>query len=145
MFSNSGSASFPTIILAGPTVLSAVGVNLRMMVGGDAGGSMLKSRSAFRRARKKSDELTIAIYPGRDVFSCPFGRISVMPSLGNNLLRPVELGSIDPHAMQNDRELTGDCNLALRSPLRLASLTPQAFTADHFGTRVSRTPAASNR
>jgi hypothetical protein len=34
---------------------------------------------------------------------------------------------------------------ALRSPLRLASFAPQAFTADHFGTRVSRTPAASNR
>jgi len=29
--------------------------------------------------------------------------------------------------------------------LRLASLVPQAFTVDHFGTRVSRTPAASNR
>ena len=27
----------------------------------------------------------------------------------------------------------------------LTSFTPQAFTADHFGTRVSRTPAASNR
>src|SRR6266404_1268786 len=34
--------------------------------------------------------------------------------------------------------------LALRSPLRLASLIPQAFSADHFGTRVSSTLAASN-
>jgi hypothetical protein len=69
-----------------------------------------------------------------------------MPSLGSDLLRrPVELGSIDPHAMQNDGELTRDRNLGLAGPLRLASLTPQAFTADHFGTRVSRTPAASNR
>jgi len=65
-----------------------------------------------------------------------------MPSLGSNLLlRPVELGSVDPRPMQNDRELTRDCNLALRSPLRLASL----ITADHFGTRVSRTPAASTK
>jgi hypothetical protein len=48
-----------------------------------------------------------------------------MPSLGSNLLlRPVEFGSIDPHAMQNDRELSRDCNLCLASPLRLASLTP---------------------
>ena len=48
-----------------------------------------------------------------------------MPSLGNNLLRPVELGSIDPHAMQNDRELTSDATLALRNPLRLASFAPK--------------------
>ena len=42
-----------------------------------------------------------------------------MPSLGSNLLRPVELGSIDPHAMQNDRELTRDCNLCLAEPVAL--------------------------
>jgi len=42
-----------------------------------------------------------------------------MPSLGSNLLRPVELGSIDPHAMQNDRELTCDCNLCLAEPVAL--------------------------
>ena len=71
-----------------------------------------------------------------------------MPSLGSNLLRPVELGSIDPHAMQNDGELTRDCNLCLAGA-RLRLATPnflhKAFTADHFGTRVSSTPAASNR
>src|SRR5262249_39056 len=33
--------------------------------------------------------------------------------------------------------------LALRSPLRFASLTPQAFSTDHFATRVSSTLAAS--
>src|SRR6185436_1555835 len=33
--------------------------------------------------------------------------------------------------------------LALRSPLRFASLTPQALSADHFATRVSSTFAAS--
>jgi hypothetical protein len=69
-----------------------------------------------------------------------------MPSLGSNLLlRPVELGSIDPHAMQNDRELTRDCNLGLAEPVALGEPNPQAFSADHFGTRVSSTPAASNR
>src|SRR5580704_8731366 len=35
--------------------------------------------------------------------------------------------------------------LALRRPFRLVSLAPQAFSPDHFGTRVSSTPAASNR
>ena len=69
-----------------------------------------------------------------------------MPSLGSNLLRrPVELGSIDPHAMQNDRELARDRDLGLAEPAALGEPTPQAFTADHFETRVSRTPAASNR
>src|SRR6516225_2050471 len=41
--------------------------------------------------------------------------------------------------------LRATATLALRSPFRLASLMPQAFNADHFGTRVSNTPAASNR
>src|SRR5579862_1848012 len=35
--------------------------------------------------------------------------------------------------------------LALRRPFRLVSLAPQAFSPDHFGTRVSSTPAASNK
>ncbi len=43
-----------------------------------------------------------------------------MPSLGSNLLRrPVELGSIDPHAMQNNRELTRDRDLGLAEPVAL--------------------------
>src|SRR5262249_60917587 len=41
--------------------------------------------------------------------------------------------------------LRATATLALRSPLRLASLTPHAFSVDHFGTRVSSTLAASNR
>src|SRR5438034_10987262 len=41
--------------------------------------------------------------------------------------------------------LRATATLALRSPFRLASLIPQAFSADHFGTRVSSTLAASNR
>jgi hypothetical protein len=69
-----------------------------------------------------------------------------MPLLGSNLLRrPVELGSIDPHAMQNDGELTRDCNLCLAEPVALGEPYPQAFTADHLETRVNKTPAASNR
>ena len=61
-----------------------------------------------------------------------------MPALGGNLFRrPVELGSIDPHAMQNDRESTRDCNLGLAEPVALGEPNPQAFTADHFATRVN--------
>jgi len=48
-----------------------------------------------------------------------------MPSLGSNLLlRPVELGSIDPYAMQNDGELTRDCNLCLAEPVALGEPNP---------------------
>ena len=69
-----------------------------------------------------------------------------MPLLGSNLLiRPVELNSIDPHAMQNDGELRRDCTLYPAEPVAFGEPDPQAFTADHFGTRVSRTPAALNR
>src|SRR6201999_2730922 len=105
---------------------------------------MLQSRSSSRtRAKNLSNSPSPSSRLGR-LFP-PFGRNSVVASLGSNLLRPVELGSIDPHAMQNDRELTRDCNLGLAEPVALGEPCPQAFTADHFGTRVSRTPAASNR
>src|SRR6187397_3693855 len=106
---------------------------------------MLQSRSAFRTlAKNRTNSPSPSSRQGR-LFP-PFGRISVFYLLGSNLLlRPVELGPVDPHAMQNDCELARDRDLGLGSPLRLTSFTPQAFTADHFGTRVSRTPAASNR
>src|SRR6187549_2128483 len=80
---------------------------------------MLQSRSGFRtRAKNLSNSPSPSSRLGR--LFLPFGRNSVMPSLGSNLLlRPVELGSIDPHAMQNDRELTRDCNLCLAEPVAL--------------------------
>src|SRR5260370_18364907 len=84
---------------------------------------MLKSRSAFRTlAKNRSNSPLPSSRQGR-LFP-PSGRISVMPSLGSNLLRPVELGSIDPHAMQNDRKLTRDCNLCLAEPVALGELHP---------------------
>jgi hypothetical protein len=39
--------------------------------------------------------------------------------------------------------LRATATFALRNPLRFASLTPQALSADHFATRVSSTLAAS--
>jgi hypothetical protein len=49
-----------------------------------------------------------------------------MPLLGSNLLlRPAELGSIDPHAMQNNGELTRDCNLGLAEPVALGEPNPK--------------------
>src|SRR6476469_4920051 len=107
---------------------------------GDAGGSMLQSRSAVRaRAKNLTNSPSPSSRQGR-LFP-PFSRISVFYSLGGNLLlRPVELGSIDPHAMQNNRELTRDCNLGLAESVALGKPYPQALTADHFGTRVSNRP-----
>src|SRR5882757_7643408 len=64
---------------------------------------MLKSRSAFRTlAKNRSNSPLPSSRQGR-LFP-PSGRISVSFLLGSNLLlRPVELGSIDPHAMQRNR------------------------------------------
>ena len=73
-------------------------------------------------ARTKSVELTIAIVPAGRLSSV--GRNSVIPLLGSNLLRPVELSPIGPHAMQNDRELTSDCNLSLAEPVALGEPYP---------------------
>src|SRR6476620_12259697 len=80
---------------------------------------MLQSRSPFQtRAQNRSNSPSPSSRLGR--LFLPFGRNFVLPLLGSNLLlRPVELGSIDPHAMQNDRELTRDCNLCLAEPVAL--------------------------
>src|SRR5579862_5010469 len=80
-------------------------------------------------ARKKSVELAIALVPGRDVSSC---RLAGMRSLTSNLLRPVEFGSVDPHAMQNDRELTRDRNLGLAEPVALGELHPPGLHGGPF-------------
>src|SRR5580704_13539069 len=93
---------------------------------------MLQSRSPFRtRAKNLSNSPSPSSRLGR-LFP-PFGRSSVMPSLGSNLLlRPVELGSIDPHAMQNDRELTRDRNLGLAKPVALGELHPPGLHGGPF-------------
>src|ERR1700730_5905060 len=104
---------------------------------------MLQSRSPFQtHAKNLSNSPSPSSRLGR--LFLPVGRNSVMPLLGSNLLlRPVELGSIDPHAMQNDGELTRDCNLCLAEPVALGEPNPPTVTAGHFGTPVRRTPAGS--
>src|ERR1019366_889179 len=88
---------------------------------------MLKSRSAFRtRAKNRSNSPSPSSRQGR-LFP-PFGRISVFSFLGSSLLlRPVEFGSLDPHAMQNDRELPRDRNLGLAEPVALGELNPPSL------------------
>src|SRR5260370_918220 len=46
---------------------------------------------------------------------------------GNLLLRPVELGSVDPHAMQNDRELARDGDFGLTEPISLGEPHPPSL------------------
>src|SRR6476619_7007473 len=90
-----------------------------MMALGDAGGSMLQSRSAFRAlAKNRTNSPSPSSRQGRHF--PPFSGISVFYLLGSNLLlRPVELGPVDPHAMQNDCELARDRNLGLAEPVAL--------------------------
>src|SRR4029077_12826828 len=93
---------------------------------------MLQSRSAFRTlAKNRSNSPSPSSRLGR--LFLPFGRISVFSLLGSNLLlRPVEFGSIDPHAMQNDRELTRDRNLGLAEPVALGELHPPGLHGGPF-------------
>src|SRR5579863_5832719 len=79
---------------------------------------MLQSRSSSRTRAKKSVELTIAIVPAGTSFPAVWQKLG-NPPLGSNLLRPVEFSSVDPHAMQNDGELTGDRNLGFAEPVAL--------------------------
>ncbi len=106
---------------------------------------MLQSRSPFRtRAKNLSNSPSPSSRLGR--LFLPFGRNSVVPSLGRNrLLRQVELGPVDPHAMQNDRELTRDCNLGLAEPIALGEPYPPSLHGGPFWDARQQNPAASNR
>ncbi len=113
-----------TVILAGPTVLSAVGacpphdgVRRRWWIN-------VESAVALSGARKKSDDLTTATVPAGTTFPAvsrePCDLLCVLR--GSLLRRPVELGSVDPHAVQNDRELPRDGDLGLAEAVSLGEL-----------------------
>ena len=127
-------------ILAGPTVLSAVGV--------DPPHDGVRLRWRFNvaiavglsDARKKSDELTIAIVPAGTSFPAVWQDLSILPLGCNLLLRPVKLGSVDPHAMQNDRELTRDRNLGLAEPVALGEPDPPSLHGGPFGDAGQQNP-----
>ena len=120
------------IVLAGPTVLSAVGVNPPHDGVRRRWRFNVAIAVALLDARTKSVELTIAIVPAGTSFPAVWQKLG-MPSLGSNLLlRPVELGSVDPHAMQNDRELTRDRNLGLAEPVSLGESYPSSLHGGPF-------------
>src|SRR6516165_10846232 len=90
---------------------------------------MLQSRSSIRtRAQNLSNLPSPSSRLGR-LFP-PCGRNSVIPlcSLnGNLLLRPVELGFVDPHAVQNDRKLARDGDFGLAEAIALGEPRPPSF------------------
>jgi hypothetical protein len=47
--------------------------------------------------------------------------ISLCALCGSLLRRPVELGPVDPHAVENDRELARDSNLSFAEPIALGA------------------------
>src|SRR5215813_6268849 len=104
---------------------------------------MLKARSPFRVHAKHR-----AILPppsSRQGRLFPLCRGNPVTSYADFLVD--QLNSVPSIHMRcrMTASLRATATLAFRRPLRLASLMPQALSADHFGTRVSSTLAASNR
>ena len=123
-----------TIILAGPTVLSAVGacpphdgVRRRWWIN-------VASAVALSGARKESGDLTTATVPAGTTFPAvsrePCGPLCSLR--GSLLLGPVELGSVDPHSMQNDGELACNGDLGLAKPVALGEPHPPSLQRRPF-------------
>src|SRR5262245_64823729 len=118
------------IILAEPTVLSAVGacpshdgVRRRWWINVASGVSLIERSQKIGRSHHRHR-------PGRDIFSRrTAGTLwSRYCSLRRNLLlRPVELGSVHPHAMQNDRQLARDGDCGLSEPIALGEPHPPSL------------------
>ena len=130
--------------LAGSMVLSAVGrCTLRMMGLGDVGGSMSKARcrqqasqSIGRSRHRQRPDRDVRLPRGAGNFWCMLYAVASFAdqrkSVPSTHMRCMTTAS-----------LRATATLALRIPLRLATRMPHAFSADHFCTRVSNTPAAS--
>src|SRR5579863_7836958 len=109
---------------------------------------MLKARSPFR-----------ALAKNRTISPPPPSRQGRLfpPCRGNPLVSPYaryaaaffvdQLNSVPSIHMRcrMTASFRATATLALQRPFRLVSFAPQTFSPDHFGTRVSSTPAASNR
>src|SRR5690349_15008642 len=121
VFSNSGTRCQALHdILAGPTVLSAVGaspphdgVRRRWLINVASAVSLFESSQTIGRSHQRHR-------PGRDVSSRSVAELKIsLCSSSSNLLvvRPVELGPVDPHAVQDDCELARNGNLGLAQPV----------------------------
>lgn len=133
------SAKLSTTIPARPTVLSAVGAcpphdGVRWRIN-------VESAVALSSARQASSDLTTATVPAGRHFP-PCGGNSVISYARYAAAFFVDHSNSIPSIHMRCRitaSLRATATLALRSPLRLASL----ISATHFGTRVSNTLAAT--
>ena len=82
---------------------------------------MLKARSLFRAlAKHRAISLPPPSRQGRLFPLCRGNRVISLCALRGSLLRrPLELGPVDPHAVQNDRELARDGDFGLAEPVAL--------------------------
>src|SRR5207244_13246770 len=96
---------------------------------GDAGGPWLKAHPLRVPAGKTWCDLTTRIGPAGPSFPAVLREpCDLVCSLrGDLLLRPVELGSVDPHAVQNDRELARDGYCGLAEPISLGEPHPPSL------------------
>jgi hypothetical protein len=76
---------------------------------------MFKAQSPFSSARQASNNLTTASVPARSSRRVAGTCVSLCALRNGLLRRPVELGPVDAHAAQNDRELA--CNGMIGPPL----------------------------
>src|SRR6185437_804582 len=106
---------------------------------------MLQARSLCLRARKESDDLTSATVPAGTSLPAAWRdlRSRYAHQAATSLLFD-QLNSVPSTHMRcrMTASLRATATLALRSPLRLVSLVPQAFSADHSarGSEVRRPP-----
>jgi hypothetical protein len=129
------SVKLSAIILAGPTVLSAVGaspphdgVRRRWWINVASAVSLIENSQKIGRSHHRHR-------PGRDIFSrCAAGTLRSRYCLlrGNLLLRPVELSLVDPHAVQNDRELARDGDCGLSEPIAFGEPHPPSLERRPF-------------
>src|SRR5260370_42629224 len=87
---------------------------------------MLKARSPLRAlAKHRAFPPPPPAPQGRLFPARPGNALSSYCALRGGLLHgPVELGPVDPHAVQNDRELASDSDLGLAEPVALGESYP---------------------
>src|SRR5256885_3500331 len=109
---------------------------------------MLQAQSLCWRARKKGGDPPPPIAPAGTFFPAvlqePLGLVIARYAATSFFDQLNSVRSIHMRCRMT-ASLRATATVAFRSPFRLASLIPQAFSADHFGTRVSSTLAASKR
>src|SRR6266478_6097093 len=95
---------------------------------------MLQAQSLWIESLQKIGRSHHAIVPAGTSFPAvlrePYDFVCSLR--GNLLLRPVELGSVDPHAVQNDRELARDSNLSFAEPIALGEPHPPSLQRGSF-------------